>query len=466
MDRSDVVVLVMLTLIVISPLGLGLASTPSNTVSTSELSPSTPSECQPSPGATSTYSGDPPHFIGHISWQDDREVVRINFSRVRDDIPPDGVMQVRFGNFAEVVDQSGFTEPWNGTYNWDRTGNPWIEYRITPSAESTQNINLTPSPSPGQIIPLPNYGGKVLVSFEPAEAGYLGANFGYLGAHESFSSKAGCQNITLIQPKAANLSASPENVLSVLNDSAYRFPLGSPYRQIRVFIYPNTLGDASGFVQPSASEDSGPDIIVEENASLEGPKDFTYRHEYIHTRLGQLENDSMEWYDEAAAEYYSYRLALANGTISPRQYDAILGHNYMLNYDGTLAQDGNSDMVYARGPVVLSQLDHELRTNNNETLVSVTNWTYYKEHGWEGVTPEQFSNRLGLPSKSGINITQQIHSSNTSEPTFLLGPSWLPNIVRILWLPAIGTWPIINGIYGLFVFAWILSMLNTARTYL
>jgi hypothetical protein len=312
---------------------------------------------------------------------------------------------------------------------------------------------------------LPNYGGKVLVSFEAAESGYLGSTFGYLGAYESFSTKAGCQNISLIQPAAANLSASPENVLSVLNDSAYRFPLGTPYRHIRVFIYPSDLGDVDGFVQPSGSDGSGPDIIVQENASLGGPREFTYRHEYIHTRLGQLENDSMAWYDEATAEYYSYRLALANGTISPRQYDAILAHNYKLNYTGTLANNGDSDMVYARGPVLLSKLDQQVRANSNESLLFVTKWAYFGDHGREDATPERFSKRLGLLNNSQVNVSQEIHSTNSSEPVFLLGPSWLPNTVRLLWLPSIGTWPIIKGVYGLFAFAWIIWILAAVRMY-
>ncbi len=281
------------------------------------------------------------------------------------------------------------------------------------------------------------------VAFEPAHKGYLGSRFAYLGEYETKSVQAGCQEITLVIPEHADLIRPPDQILDVLKETAYRLPVGRAYDQVRIFVYPGDLGDVGGYVRGTEhGVNAGPEIIIQENASIGGPIEFTWRHEYVHTRQSFRLTPELEWFREASANYYAYRTALDSGAITPREYDALLAWSYERNYSQRLVQHGDSEVAYLWGPLVLSRLDAEMRSTSNQTLLDRFRWMNHAETDSDGFSLEQLHHHnasVGKNTKSvsqEFNLTQAPTSKHPPTPAYLTGPRELPVWIRQLWLPA------------------------------
>jgi hypothetical protein len=425
-----------------------------------------PEHCIPSPRATSTISGNQPVVIGNVSMETANETtVRIELSRVSNRSIPDGTIQLRFGEFGNVTQTKGFTKQSDGIYNWDRSSNAWIEYRVQKTSSGPNQIDITNQSNQSGIVPLPAYGGAVPVAFEPAQKGYLGSRFAYLGEYETESIQAGCQEITLVIPEETELTRPPDQILEVLNETAYRLPVGRAYEQVRIFAYPGTVGEVEGFVRGTEYDvDAGPEIIVQENASLGGPIEFTWRHEYVHTRQSFRLTPELEWFREASANYYAYQTALDSGAITPREYDALLAWSYERNYSQRLAHHSDSQVAYVWGPLVLSRVDAQMRSTTNQTLSDTFRWMNHVETDSRGISPDQFQNNTlteenrNTSASPELNSTKAIQSKHSPTPAYIPGPSWTPERVwqhrlpenfrvlevlyyfaGILWLVVVGT---------------------------
>jgi hypothetical protein len=403
-----------------------------------------PENCVPSPRATSTISGNQPVVIGDVSMEKSNgTTVRIVFSRVSNRSIPDGTIQLRFGEFGNVTATKGFTRQSDGIYNWDRSSNPWIEYRVQKTFSGPNQIDITNQSNRSGIVPLPAYGGAVPVSFEPAQKGYLGSRFAYVGEYETKSIQVGCQEITLVIPEDTDLIEPPAQILDALNETAYRLSVGRAYEQVRIFAYPGSVGEVEGFVRGTEySVDAGPEIIIQENASLGGPIEFTWRHEYVHTRQSFRLTPELEWFREASANYYAYRTALDTETITPREYDALLAWSYQRNYSQRLVHHSDSEVAYVWGPLVLSRVDAQIRSTTNQTLLETFRWMNNAETDSRGISPDKFQNHTlnesnrNTSTSPEFNLTKAIQSKHPPKPAYVTGPPGLPEWVRQLWLPA------------------------------
>lgn len=444
MDRRDGSVLIVLSLILISPLALPLASSGSTLESSIDMAEKPPENCIPSPRATSTITGNPPVMMGKISMENSNgTTVRIEFSRVSNRAIPDGTLQLRFGEFMNVSQTNGFAKQSDGIYNWDRSSSAWIEYRVQKTFSGPNEIDITNQSNRSGIVPLPSYGGAVQVAFEPTQKGYLGSRFAYLGAYETESIQAGCQEINLIVPENADLISPSDQILTVLNETAYRLPVGRAYEQIRVFVYRGDLGDVQGFVRGREYDvDAGPEIVIQENASFGGPIEFTWRHEYVHTRQGFGLTPELEWFREASANYYAYKTALDSGAITPREYDALLAWSYEQNYSQRLGNHGDSRVAYVWGPLVLSRVDAEMRFSTNQTLIDTFRWMNHVETDSGEISLDQFQNHtlilrtITTSPSPRFNLTQAVSSKHPTKPAYVKGPGGLPGWVRQFWFPS------------------------------
>ena len=443
MDRRDGIILIFLSVILLSPLFIPAPSSGVPLDDDVDMAEKAPENCIPSPRATQTHSGNSPMMVGEVSIKKpNRSIVRIEFTRASNRTIPDGTIQLRFGAFGKVTKAEGFSKQSDGIYNWDRSADPWIEYRVNETHSGPNEIDLTDQANDSQIVPLPAYGGAVQVAFEPAQNGYLGSRFAYLGEYETRSIQAGCQEITLIIPSNAELVKPPDQILNALNETAYRLPVGRAYGHVRVFGYPGDLGDVAGFVRGTEyGVNAGPEVIIEDQAPLGGPLEFTWRHEYIHTRQSFALTSELEWFREASANYFSYRTALDSGSISPREYDALLAWNHGQNYAKRLANHSDSRVAYVWGPLILSKVDARMQSTTNQTLLGTFRWMNHAETDREGITLNQFQNQTlsetdhTTSPPPEFNLTQAITTTEPPKPAYLRGPQWLPAEVREFWLP-------------------------------
>jgi hypothetical protein len=443
MNQRDGLVLLILSLILLSPLLLPVTSSGEAVDGSIAMAEKPPDNCIPSPRAASTHSGNSPMVVGEVSMANSKgNTVRIEFSRVSDRAISEGTIQLRFGEFGNVTKTKGFTKQSSGIYNWDRSTNPWIEYRIQKNISEPNQINITRQSNQSGIVPLPAFGGAVQVAFEPAQKGYIGSRFAYLGEYETRSIQAGCQNITLVIPRHVEVISSPGQILKALNETAYRMTVGRAYHQVRFFVYSGDLGDVEGFVRGTEySVDAGPEVIIQENATLGGPTKFSWRHESIHTRQSFRLAPELEWFREASANYFAYRTALDSGAITPREYDALLAWSYEQNYTKRLVHHSDAQVAYIWGPLVLSRLDAEMRSTPNQTLLDTFRWMNHAETDLKGISLTQFRNHTLSVGKNntsgspGFNLTQAITSNQPPKPAYVTGSGLVPGWARQLWFP-------------------------------
>jgi hypothetical protein len=431
-----------------------------------------PENCITSSRATSTISGEKPVLLGDVSIRKSNgTLVRIGFSKVSNRSIPDGDIQLRFREFGNVTARKGFSRQSDGIYNWDRSSNPWIEYRIQKTFSGPNQIDITNQTNRSGIVPLPAYGGEVPVAFEAAQKGYLGSRFGYIGEFQTKSIQSGCQEITLVIPEDAELIKPPAHILRILNETAFRLPVGRAYEQVRIFVYPGSIGEMEGFVRSAEyGEDSGPEIIIQENASLGGPVKFVWRHEYVHTRQSFSLTPELEWFREASANYYAYRAALDSGAITPREYDALLASSYRQNYSHRLIDNSDSQIAYVWGPLVLSRIDSEMRSKTNQTLLDTFRWINYAETEREGISVEEFRNHTmrGMQddkqTSTVIHLNQSISGNQPPRPVYVTGPHWLPELVRQLYLPKY--YRLLKELYSTIAVLWVFLVgINIAQRY-
>ncbi|WP_139043092.1 hypothetical protein [Haloferax massiliensis] len=161
MDRQDRLILLVLSLILISPLAIPLTSSGTASGGSIEMVEKAPKNCIASPRATTTLSGNPPVMIGEVSMEKSNgTTVRIEFSKNSDRSIPDGTIQLRFGEFGNVTAAKGFAKQWDGVYNWDRSPDPWIEYSVQQTSSGPNSVDITNRSDQWGVVPLPAYGGQ------------------------------------------------------------------------------------------------------------------------------------------------------------------------------------------------------------------------------------------------------------------------------------------------------------------
>jgi len=207
---------------------------------------------------------------------------------------------------------------------------------------------------------------------------------------------------------------------------------------------------------------AGPEIVIQDNASLGGPRGFVWRHEYIHTRQSFGLTAEMEWFREASANYYAYRVALDSGAISSRQYDAVLARNYQRNFPQSLSEGSDAQVAYEWGPLVLSRVDAVMRSSGNQTLLDVFRWMNQVDSESEEISLADFRNQtIKEEAKSNstknhqFNLTRSVNEPNPSTPNYTTKPEWLPDWIRQLWYPTATTASILGLLHKVAAILWL-----------
>lgn len=438
------ILLCLLSLALVAPIAMPLlAETNDPHQLQNQMETQPPIRCIDTSGEPPSMAGEDPVLTGSLSMQDrDNATVRIEFDRVSNHSVGQGELQLQFGAFTNLSASSGFENTGSGRYNWERGRNAWIEYRTQNVSNEVFSVDLTTQDPNRTIIPLPDYGGRIPFAFRAADQGFVGSRFAYLGEYETASTTIGCQEIRMVVPEDTTLPAPPAEIVQTLAETARRVPVGHAYEEVRVFVSPTSIGTSEGFVRYRDFErDGGPEIVIEHDAPYNGPEEFAWRHEYIHTRQNFDVQSDLLWVREASANYLAYRTALDSGVITPREYDGVLAERRQARFSDRLATNATGQVAYQWGPIVLSRVNERLRSASNHTVVDTFGWLNTESTNHGDVSLATFDNRTrgGSPerirSDDGFNLTAATYGTPPT-PAYLLGPEWLPGAIRKLWLPA------------------------------
>ncbi|MFD1599542.1 hypothetical protein ACFSBX_11305 [Halobellus rarus] len=189
----------------------------------------------------------------------------------------------------------------------------------------------------------------------------------YLGPHREHTRRAAGQRIRLVEPRAASLRESPDDILDALAHAA---------RELRVS---GRDDEVVGIAAPTRPVNWGPGGLhaggnafwARDSSRLDKPN-ATWVHEYVHTRQEFGTDASMKWIVEATAVYYATRLTYERGVISADECHAALNASTCeTDALGAPVSWSSAHVPYRKGSRVVSWLDRQLREYGTATLADV-----------------------------------------------------------------------------------------------
>lgn len=206
--------------------------------------------------------------------------------------------------------------------------------------------------------------------------GFVTPAFAYLGEYGKRTASADGQTVHLVVPDAASPRESPDELVGALADAARLLP-------------ETTTSDVYAFALPSVVETAragkarGSSFWVRADSGL-ARTDNVWYHEYVHTQQGSLSRTdaSVQWFDEASAEYFAAALAVHRGDVA--HDDAVAHVEGVTDADAVLGDPDTWDhpeVEYEKGSRVLAALDARLRerTDGAVTLFDVFRDVYDRD---------------------------------------------------------------------------------------
>lgn len=178
------------------------------------------------------------------------------------------------------------------------------------------------------------------------------------GSYTTYTETADEKQITLFVPDGANMSVSPDEVITALA-ATERTIQEDPHEDVYLFVVES---------QVRAGGASGRTARVAAGAPLE-----VYIHEFAHVNEEGVYSRDMAWFTEASAEYYGSTFEPANGRLRIR-YAKMLkrthpnhGWSQRAHDDEVLAEMGTWDRWtdYEKGSRLLFALDAKLRASTD-----------------------------------------------------------------------------------------------------
>lgn len=280
-----------------------------------------------------------------------------------------GVRVVNTTGFANLSSDIGYSFQWDG-----ETQRPQVTLAVIGQPASQREDHEYAATPQWGFFPVPSHSPATNLSF--AGEGFVGDQFILAGPNTVYTASAGCQDIRLIVPQAANLSESPRSIVNSLATASRQFDVGPRYSYVNAYAVTDPIrrGGAAEthefWVHDSATFDFGSAFrggVIPAN---------TWLHEYTHTRQLFVANssvrlgDQMWWFTEASASYYAVELTTRQQYAGPCEYTRYfwnvsrtrIGQVVLSNQN----QWGPNDQgQYRKGAVVLSALDQRIRNETN-----------------------------------------------------------------------------------------------------
>lgn len=332
-----------------------------------------------------------------------------------------GVRVENTTGFANLSSDIGYSFQWDG-----ETQRPQVTLAVIgQTASQREDHEYAATPQWG-FFPVPIHSLATNLTF--AGQGFVGDQFILAGPNSVYPASAGCQNIRLIVPQAANLSESPSRIVNSLATASRQFDVGPRYSYVNAYAVTDPIR------RGGAAETH--EFWVHDSATFELGSEFlggvipanTWLHEYTHTRQLFAINSSvrlgnqMLWFTEASASYYAVELTTRQQYAGPCEYTYYFW-NMSRTRIGQVVLSNQSQWgpyeqgQYRKGAVVLSALDQRIRneTNGQRTLDDVV----YRMNTHNGtVTYADFKQIVEEVAGTSLNdwLDERITTSLDPEP--------------------------------------------------
>jgi len=192
----------------------------------------------------------------------------------------------------------------------------------------------------------------------------------YVGEATETRRRAHGQTVRLVEPAAADLAESREDIFASVTDASDALRVGQRDDEVLMVAAPTTVDWAVEGLQVGES-----DIYVTADERVD-EADNVWLHEYVHSRQDFATTAETRWLGEATATYYAALLTLEQERIG---YDAFRRHlaegadrryaDVVLADPSTWGRAGN----YQKGALVAGDLDRRLRdaTDSRSDLQAV-----------------------------------------------------------------------------------------------
>jgi hypothetical protein len=215
-----------------------------------------------------------------------------------------GVRVVNTTGFANLSSDISYSYRWDG-----ETQRPRVTLTVINQPVSQGENHEYAATRNWGFFPVPSHSPATNLSF--AGEGFVGDQFILAGPNTVYTATAGCQEIRLIVPQAANLSESPSSIVNSLASASRQFNVGPRYTYVNAYAVTDPIR------RGGAAETH--EFWVHDSATFEFGSEFhggvlpanTWLHEYTHTRQLFAINESvrlgerMWWFTEASASYYA-----------------------------------------------------------------------------------------------------------------------------------------------------------------
>jgi len=292
---------------------------------------------------------------------------------------PDEALGVRADGFERA----------DGAYRWTGEASPKLTFRfpVNRTTEGGRGAGIDADAGlsfadagPWAIVPVPSFstgwswrGEDVDVSLRGetrvAGEGVVGDAIAYLGPARQYERRAAGQNLVLVVPAAASLSATPNGILDALAAAA-ELRIGA--RDERTVTIAAPVGPNWG---PAGLQYGENAAWVRADERLDTASN-TWIHEYVHTRQAFAPNASARWLMEGGARYYAARVALDENLIPFDAFHRALDRGGDEQYADVVLADPatwTEGAQYAKGALVAGEIDRRLRgsTDGGAPLDSV-----------------------------------------------------------------------------------------------
>lgn len=199
-----------------------------------------------------------------------------------------------------------------------------------------------------------------------AEKGTWGGHYLFLGNYTSYSRHQAGQTIRLIVPNAAQLTETPEAILTAVGNTSTELSVGSRDKVVTMFAVSSPF-----WLRGEASFRFG-EVLVQDTSRLE-TVNTPWIHEYVHTRQSFDTGPRMSWFTEASASYFTLRYGRDKEYISRQELEAYFECQPS---DSVLANQStwqDDSVPYHKGAKVLTTLNQRIQnaTDGQKSLEDV-----------------------------------------------------------------------------------------------
>lgn len=310
--------------------------------------------------------------------------------------------------------------------DWDQqTPTPQIRGRYDPSRSSGGGL-VTMDKGDWAIVSRPAGGVDLSWRYRGSDPGFeeqytvdgqgvitSDGSIAYLGPYDRYTMNEKAEQFELIIPDEAELWHDPAAILECLTAASSHLEIGPTNNRVLAIAAPAKQSNWG----PSGTQFGDEGFWTLDNIRLAHPNN-TWIHEYVHTRQQFESDDSMVWFVEGTANYFSAWMGV--------KQDLIEFEEFLSYFTGTTTPDAilahpstweTSQTKYTKGAIVTAAFAAELRsrTNGEVDLMAVHRELCNRD---KEISYNDFCSivsKMGVPRITGW-LDRYVAGSNLPEP--------------------------------------------------